>query len=73
MFIIKNIKNTYVKFQIHSFLYLIFQIKLVPNDIKALCNLPMIRGNCDQQISRWYYNAVDQYCYSYQYTGCRKY
>jgi hypothetical protein len=33
----------------------------------------MIRGNCDQQISRWYYNRTDQYCYSYQYTGCRKF
>jgi hypothetical protein len=42
------------------------------NDIKSLCNLPMIRGTCDQQISRWYYNPVDQYCHSYQYTGCRK-
>ncbi len=33
----------------------------------------MIRGNCDQQISRWYYNRTDQYCHSYQYTGCRKF
>ena len=32
----------------------------------------MIRGNCDQQISRWHYNPTDQYCHSYQYTGCSK-
>lgn len=45
---------------------------LVSNDIKSVCNLSMIRGSCDQQISRWYYNPVDQYCHSYQYTGCSK-
>jgi len=33
----------------------------------------MIRGNCDQQISRWYYNRTDQYCHSYQYTVFRKF
>lgn len=44
--------------------------KTFKNDIKSLCNLPMNRGSCDQQISRWYYNPVDQYCYPYQYTGC---
>ncbi|CAF4128889.1 unnamed protein product [Rotaria sp. Silwood2] len=40
------------------------------NDIKAVCSLSMVRGNCDQQISRWYYNPADQYCHSFQYTGC---
>ncbi|CAF0874566.1 unnamed protein product [Rotaria sordida] len=44
--------------------------KTLTNDIRAVCNLPMVRGNCDQQISRWYYNAADQYCHAYQYTGC---
>ncbi|CAF3509066.1 unnamed protein product [Rotaria socialis] len=40
------------------------------NDIKSACHLPMVRGNCDQQISRWYFNPADQYCHSFQYTGC---
>ncbi|CAF1151451.1 unnamed protein product [Rotaria sp. Silwood1] len=44
--------------------------KTLTNDIKAVCHLPMVRGNCDQQISRWYYNPADQYCHSFQYTGC---
>lgn len=33
----------------------------------------MVRGNCDQQISRWYYNPADQYCHPFQYTGCSKF
>ena len=44
---------------------------LVDADRKAICKMPMIRGDCDQQISRWYFNPADQYCHPFQYTGCR--
>ncbi|UJR30963.1 hypothetical protein I4U23_018475 [Adineta vaga] len=44
--------------------------KTFVNDTKTICNLPMVRGSCDQQISRWYFNPSDKYCHPYQYTGC---
>ncbi|CAF5032922.1 unnamed protein product, partial [Rotaria socialis] len=56
------------KSNIHSSIFIPFS--LVTNDIKSACHLPMVRGNCDQQISRWYFNPADQYCHSFQYTGC---
>ncbi|CAF3650742.1 unnamed protein product [Adineta steineri] len=44
--------------------------KTFTNDVKSICDLAMVRGNCDQQISRWHFNPTDQYCHSFQYTGC---
>ena len=45
----------------------------VKEERKAICRLPMTRGDCDQQIARWYYNPLDEFCHSFQYTGCRTY
>ena len=71
MFIVKNLGNMYVENLFDS--PLVEFPLLVANDIKLLCNQSMIRGNCDQQIPRWYFNPNDQYCHPYQYTGCRKF
>ncbi|CAF1269078.1 unnamed protein product, partial [Didymodactylos carnosus] len=39
-------------------------------EIEGICRQPMMRGSCDKQITRWYYNSHDQYCHTFQFTGC---
>lgn len=40
-------------------------------NVQDLCGLPPVRGRCQENVTRYYYDARSDQCLTFEYSGCR--
>jgi hypothetical protein len=35
-----------------------------------LCDLPMVKGNCSQKVTKWFFDNKVKYCRQFEFSGC---
>lgn len=40
-------------------------------NVQDLCGLPAVRGRCQENVTRYYYEARSDQCLTFEYSGCR--